>query len=256
MSTGEITCRACTLMHRMTFVETGYEQLLETFVHDTNNKLSSVLGLSELLLTFPHLLDDKETSLKYLRTIQVASADVADTLASINSLFKSKTEASSREVAPLDLASAVEQVVEMTRLWWKDEAQASGRFIEVKTQVQKVPGVYVSAHEFRSILLNLILNSVDALPEGGLITVRARQWQEQAIVEVEDTGIGMSQDVLKSCFEPSFSTKPGMGRGMGLASVHDTVHRFGGVIDVTSVPQKGTCFTIWLPLRSPGIPTG
>jgi CheY-like chemotaxis protein len=115
--------------------------------------------------------------------------------------------------------------------------------------VGDVPPIDGSPGELRDALVNLIINGVDALPTGGTITVRARQDGEHVIVEVEDDGIGMTEEVRRQCLQPFFTTKGERGTGLGLGIVHGMVQRHGGTIEIESVPGQGTTFRLRLPAR-------
>ena len=109
------------------------------------------------------------------------------------------------------------------------------------------------------MLTNLIFNAVDALPEGGAITLRTSLEEPPAgsespdtlVLEVADTGVGMSEETRQRCLEPFFTTKGTRGTGLGLAMVYGTLQRHGGSIELRSAPGAGTQFILRFPLRSP-----
>jgi CheY-like chemotaxis protein len=100
----------------------------------------------------------------------------------------------------------------------------------------------------RELMTNLIFNAVDALPTGGMIRLRVVAEDGQGIVEVVDSGLGMSAEVQKRVFEPFFTTKGEGGTGLGLAMVFGIVEQHGGHIEVRSAPGDGTTFRITFPL--------
>ncbi len=136
----------------------------------------------------------------------------------------------------------------LTRPRWRDAAQAEGRTIELRIEVQ--PGLFVAAEpaELREVMTNLILNAVDAMPRGGTINITGRQIGESVRLEVTDTGVGMAPAVRSRVFEPFFTTKAEAGNGLGLAVSYGIVQRRGGQISVDSAPGRGSTFTIELPL--------
>ena len=99
----------------------------------------------------------------------------------------------------------------------------------------------------REMLANLIFNAVDAMPEGGTITVLARAEGSDVVLEVADTGTGMTDEIRQRCLEPFFSTKGKHGTGLGLSLVHSTIERHGGTLTIASEPGRGSTFIVRLP---------
>jgi PAS domain S-box-containing protein len=108
--------------------------------------------------------------------------------------------------------------------------------------------VYLDPQLFKSALLNLIVNAIQAMPEGGKMTLGVQEEQGNAIVKVSDTGIGIPKENIEKIFSPFFTTKPD-GNGFGLAEVHKVVQAHDGVIDVVSTVGSGTTFSIKIPLK-------
>jgi PAS domain S-box-containing protein len=103
-------------------------------------------------------------------------------------------------------------------------------------------------HQLGQVLMNLVVNAQDAMPQGGVITVRTLAEEERVGFQVEDTGIGIPEEVRSRLFEPFFTTKPaGRGTGLGLAVVHGIVTAHGGTVEVESQVGEGSCFRVWLP---------
>jgi CheY-like chemotaxis protein len=159
----------------------------------------------------------------------------------------------------------------MTRPRWRDIPQGRGLMIEIETEFETgLPDLAGNESEVREALTNLILNAVDALPEGGTIGVRTRstcrnvpslvqgEMGTHIVVEVSDNGIGMDEATRKHCLEPFFSTKGKRGTGLGLAMVYGIMERHEGEIQIESQPGKGTTVRLVFPLRetSPGGGTG
>jgi two-component system cell cycle sensor histidine kinase/response regulator CckA len=102
--------------------------------------------------------------------------------------------------------------------------------------------------QLEQVLLNLVLNARDAMPDGGVIAIETRLDGARVSVAVTDAGTGMEPEVVERAFEPFFTTKPrGAGTGLGLASVHGTIAEAGGEVRIDSTPGKGTTVTISLP---------
>jgi CheY-like chemotaxis protein len=132
---------------------------------------------------------------------------------------------------------------------------ALGKGISVRTELdlaEKLPGILGSESEIRDAVVNLIFNAVDAMPEGGAITLQTRALDHGASIEVRDTGTGMDEQTRRRCLEPFFSTKGEHGSGLGLAMVYGMLTRHGGEIEIISEPGRGT--TMRLLFSSNGAP--
>ncbi|MEP6936696.1 MAG: response regulator, partial [Chthoniobacterales bacterium] len=216
-------------------------------VHDFNNALMSVIGYSDLILRDPTLLDDKPTVLEYLKTMNTAGRDASHVVSRLRDFYRPREDAD--VFLTLDLNKVIEEAVSMTQPKWKDQALASGRTITVRPDLEKVPRVLGNAAELREALTNLIFNAVDAMPEGGVITLRTRREAEKVVLEASDTGTGMSEEVRVRCLEPFFSTKAERGTGLGLSMVFGIIQRHEGTMEIESEEGKGTTFRISLPSR-------
>lgn len=136
------------------------------------------------------------------------------------------------------------------------EARLSGSNVKVVADIELIDVVEVPAAQIQTALRSLIDNAVEAMPDGGTITVRLRAQADWAVVSVADTGVGIKDEVRPRIFEPFFSTKRGhetdkSSRGLGLAVAHGIVKMLGGRIHVQSSPEHGSEFQIRLPI-SPG----
>ena len=94
---------------------------------------------------------------------------------------------------------------------------------------------------------NLVFNAVDAMPEGGVLTLRVRREEGFGILEIVDTGTGMTEEVRRRCTEPFFSTKGDRGTGLGLPMVFEIAQQYGGSIEIATKLGEGTRFIIRLP---------
>jgi len=150
----------------------------------------------------------------------------------------------------------IEQTVSLTQPKWKTQARSSGRTIEVVTNLEDVPPVTGNPSELREALTNLIFNAVDAMPEGGTITLRSHSEDQAVLCEVSDTGTGMSEDVRTRCLEPFFSTKGDKGTGLGLSMVFGTIKRHNGTLDIESAVGRGSTFRIRFPVDNGATATG
>jgi CheY-like chemotaxis protein len=142
----------------------------------------------------------------------------------------------------------VRDAAQLTSPCWRDEAQVEGRAIDLDIEAVGNPIIHGSPARLRDLMTNLIVNAVEALPEGGTIRLRVEAQDGQGIIEVSDSGLGMSAEVQARVFEPFFTTKGGSGTGLGLAMVFGIVEQHGGHVEVRSAPGDGTTFRITFPL--------
>jgi CheY-like chemotaxis protein len=156
-------------------------------------------------------------------------------------------------LALVDLNRVAEQVIELTHAKWFDLPQQRGISIDLKADLQQgLPGIMGAEGEIRDALTNLIFNAVDAMPQGGTLTVRtyARNdsGETQLIrIEVTDTGVGMDDETRRRCLEPFFTTKGERGTGLGLAMVYGMIQRHSAQFEIESGVGKGTSMQITFP---------
>lgn len=233
-------------------------QMASGIAHDINNALSPVVGFSELLMRGEKTLT--ENGRKHLRYIRTAGEDIAHIVARLREFYRRREDTESLQ--KINLNTLAEQVIDMTRPRWRDIPQSRGITVEtVGDFTAAVPDLIGIESEVREALTNLVLNAVDALPNGGKITLRTRVFERdlcpgsdkyptQVVVEVSDTGIGMNEETRTRCLEPFFSTKGKRGTGLGLAMVYGVMERHEGRIEIASEPDKGTTFRLFFPVRN------
>ncbi len=148
----------------------------------------------------------------------------------------------------VDLNEVVREVVDLTRPQWYDEAQRRGCRIEIGLYLGVVPSAAGEEGPLREVLINLLLNAIEALPEGGVITIRTWMAQERVLCAVTDNGIGMSEDTRRRALEPFFTTKGPKSTGLGLSVAYGTIQRSGGTLTIDSAEGDGTTVTVSLPV--------
>jgi CheY-like chemotaxis protein len=162
------------------------------------------------------------------------------------------SRASSRkdEFAAVRVCDTIRDARDLTQPRWRDDAESLGIEYEVKLDLAVADDLMVSGHssELREVFVNLILNGLDAMPLGGLITISASATRTNVILSFSDSGEGMTEEIKRRIFEPFFTTKGTSGLGMGLSESYRIIERHGGGIEVESQPRKGTTFTVTLPL--------
>jgi signal transduction histidine kinase/CheY-like chemotaxis protein len=212
-------------------------QMAAGITHDLNNALAAILGQVQLLgmgAVDPVVRE----GLSRLETVAMDGAQI------VRRLQGFARQQPLEPLGPCDLAQLVQEAVELTRPSWRDEPQRRGIIIEVDTGLAPLPLVLGQPAEIREALTNLVLNAVDAMPRGGQLRIRGRTDGDWVVLEVTDTGTGMSEEVRKRIFDPFFTTKGKLGTGLGLSVVYGIMERHGGRIEVGSVPGRGTTFTL------------
>jgi PAS domain S-box-containing protein len=224
-------------------------QMASGIAHDINNAISPVALYTELLLEHEPGLSPGARN--HLETIRRAIDDVAQTVARMREFYRQREP--QMTLLPVDMNLLVRQVVDLTRARWSDMAQQRGIAIEMRTELAPdLPAIMGADNEIREALTNLIFNAVDAMPNGGPLTLRTRVAREQGLppdqpsvdqfvqVEVIDAGIGMDEDTRRRCLEPFFTTKGERGTGLGLAMVYGAMRRHSADIEIESAVGKGT----------------
>jgi CheY-like chemotaxis protein len=180
----------------------------------------------------------------YLRLIHLAAKDSCAVVQRLREFYRYRDV---HDVfAPVALNDLIRQVESLTKPRWKTQALGRGAEIQFVTDLQSLPAVNGNESELRELLTNLVFNAVDAIPGHGTITVRTFRRNEAVLLQVSDTGTGMTDEVRTHCLEPFYTTKSEHGTGLGLAMVCGIVRRHGGEIEIESAPGKGTTITISL----------
>ena len=166
----------------------------------------------------------------------------------VRRLHLSVRRAPAEPLVPVALNQMIDGVVQMARPRWKDEPEALGLAIELRTVLAAVPPIKAGPSELHDLLINLLFNAVEALPQGGAITIETAREGELVRLDFGDTGIGMDEATRLRVFEPFFTTKMDVGSGLGLSTLYNSVTQWGGTVAVASAPGKGTTFTLRFPV--------
>jgi signal transduction histidine kinase len=172
-------------------------------------------------------------------------AEIKTQLARVDDLLQdylSLVRVAAIERTPEDLGSAVQAWVGE----WQQLAQSQGVTLRLEG-IAPLGTLALHPSTFRRALLNLVQNALDAMPQGGILTVGGQRTATQVQLQVQDTGNGISAATLAQIFEPLYTTKPG-GTGLGLYIVQEIVAAHGGQVTVESVVDQGTTFTLTFPL--------
>lgn len=215
-------------------------QMASGMAHHLNNLLAVSSGRIQLMQ-----LRASDGELKrQLEIARQAMDDAADVVRRVLEFSVTQPRAGDTSV---DLTEVVREVVELARPRWHDEAQLRGITIDVREQLGDVSSVSGDAAALREVVMNLVLNAVDALPRGGSITLRTWEADGEVHCSVTDEGAGMSDDVRRRAMEPFFTTKGPRGVGLGLSVSHAIVQRHRGDLTIDSAPARGTVAEFHIP---------
>ncbi|OGK80003.1 MAG: hypothetical protein A2X52_04000 [Candidatus Rokubacteria bacterium GWC2_70_16] len=223
-------------------------QLASGMAHHLNNLLMVVSTRIQLLA---RRLDDPETR-GALDIAERAIRDAAEVVSRVRRFARAEQPVS--DVAAVDLNQLCREVAELTQPRWRDQSQACGIPVELSLDLAEIGLVAGEPGPLREVLINLVLNAVDAMPHGGAIALRTWDSAHGVHCSVSDTGTGMSEEVRRRALEPFFTTKGSQGMGLGLSVIHGTIQRHGGELTLESGEGKGTVVTIRLPRRAAGAP--
>jgi len=229
-------------------------QLSSGMAHHLNNLFAVILGRVELLMG-----KVQEPSVRRsLEIIQRTAQDGAEVVRRVQRF--SRVQPVSDAVA-VDLNQLVQEVVELTRPRWQDEAQLRGSRIEIAVEAGVIGAAAGEPAPLREVLMNLLLNAADSISQAGKITLKTWTRDDRVYCSVADTGGGMPEEVRRRALEPFFTTKGPKATGLGLSVAYGTVQRYGGTLTVESTEGQGTTVEVSLPTASAaasiaGTPTG
>jgi PAS domain S-box-containing protein len=214
-------------------------ELAAGVAHNLNNSLTVIHGRAQLLL---RNATDETSS----RSLQVITNAVEDGSKTLRRILEFARRDSASEFAPVELGYLVTSSIDIARPKW----QSKSRKGTIEVRVEGNGQVYVMGEqaELREVVLNLIFNAVDAMPEGGIMEIGSRAEIESGCFWVADTGCGMPAETASRIFEPFFTTKGKLGSGLGLSASHGIITRHKGEIVVVSEPGEGTRFEVRLPI--------
>ena len=223
-------------------------QMASGIAHDINNAISPAALYAESLLEQEPGLSERGR--EHLRVIARAIDDVAATVGRMREFYRLREP--QLDLVPVSLERVAHDAVELTRARWSDMPQRAGVVIDLRTEIAAdLPAVLGVEPKLRDAIINLILNAVDAMPDGGTLTVRAGLVagdDPAVLVEVSDTGAGMDDEVRRRCLEPFFTTKGPRGTGLGLAQVYGAARRHGAELAIESQPGRGTTVRLRFPV--------
>jgi GAF domain-containing protein/ActR/RegA family two-component response regulator len=208
--------------------------------HDFNNLLTAILGRAQLLLQRM-----QEPKLRqWLEVIERAALDGAQTVRRLQEFTRIRRD---EPLVAVKLNDIVGDALEITQSRWRDEPQSRGVTIDVRVSLALVPDISGDAVELREALTNIILNAVDAMPQGGRLSVQSAVVGDAVSLTISDSGLGMPESVRRRIFDPFFTTKGSRGTGLGLSITYGILSRHGARIVVDSEEGRGTVFRLSFP---------
>jgi signal transduction histidine kinase len=227
------------------------------FIHEINNPLASVVALAELALTRLRQggreTPERSEAELCLQKIIRESKRISRLAAKMLGLARENPQAAP---GPTEPAALVEEALELVR----PQASRKGLKLQWSRPAQPLPQIPCDADQLKQVLLNLLINAVQATPAGGRVRValsaQVSGGGQQVLAKITDNGCGIDPENLSKIFEPFFTTKgEGEGTGLGLYICRQIVQRCGGTLEVASQPGRGTSFTLHLP-ASQGLAPG
>jgi len=212
--------------------------------HDFNNVLASIVGRAQLLLQ-----EVREPRLRrWLEVIERSSLDGAQTVRRLQEFTRIRRD---QPFVVVDLNRLVHEALEVTESRWREEPRRRGIPVEVKTSLRApLPPVAGDPAELREALTNLILNALDAMPDGGLLTLATSATGGEVEVAVSDTGVGIPEHLKAKVFDPFFTTKGPQGTGLGLSMTYGILSRHRAQVALESEEGRGTTFRLRFPVTT------
>ena len=205
--------------------------------HDFNNLLASILGRAQLTL---QRLEDPQLR-QWLKVIERAALDGAQTVRRLQEFTRTRRD---QPFVAVDLNEIVREALEITQPRWKEEPSSRGVALDVRTSFARVPRVAGDPAELREAMTNLILNALDAMPGGGSLTLATFTEDDEVVVTVADSGVGIPEAIRGKIFDPFFTTKGPSGTGLGLSMTYGILTRHGARVAVESQECHGTTFRL------------
>ncbi|NQV40758.1 MAG: response regulator [Candidatus Marinimicrobia bacterium] len=205
--------------------------------HDFNNVMAEVMGQI-------HLIKKTATDAKLLRQLDLLEGSARTGTDTIRRMLDFARGGRVTERETIDTLTLMQNVVYMTQPRWMEVQQKDGIIISTISDFKPDLFIAGSKSEIINAVTNLIFNAVDAMPDGGLLTMSTSESDSKIKINIQDTGTGMTEDVQNRIFDPFFSTKGSFGTGLGLSEVYGTIKRHDGEIIVDSEVGVGTKITL------------
>jgi PAS domain S-box-containing protein len=232
------------ILHQDKMMSLG--RLAASVVHEINNPLSGIINYLRLMI---HILDkaqlDEERIKKFRSYLELVENETQRCSGIVSGLLNF-----SRLSPPAFGEVRIEELIKRCIILSQHKLELSD--IRLETDIQSdIPPINGDFNQLQQCMINLIFNAIDAMPEGGILTLEGRHETDEqlAVIAVKDSGNGIAPDDLPYIFEPFFTTKnEAYGVGLGLSTVYGIMERHKGAVEVQGRPDKGTVFELKLPL--------
>ena len=216
-------------------------QLAAGVAHELNEPLGNILGFAQLARKHPRLPEEAGQDLDRIVAACLHARQI------INNLMLFSRQMPPQK-APVDLSATIEEALGFL------EARCARNGIDVVRDLSPdLPRIWADASQLRQVFVNLVVNAIHAMRDGGVLRVATRRAEQGVLLTVADNGVGMAEEVLKQIFTPFFTTRDvSEGTGLGLPVAHGIVTSHGGTIRVDSVVGRGTRFDVVLPSAGAG----
>jgi signal transduction histidine kinase/ActR/RegA family two-component response regulator len=209
--------------------------------HDFNNVLTSILGRTQLLLRS----EENPEVTNSLKVIERTALDGAQTVRRIQEFTRLRQD---QGIERVDINQVLRDVIELTRPSWEHPSRIQPIRIIPKIDLHSNRAIRGRAADLREVITNLILNALDAMPDGGELRISSADQGDHVEVRITDTGVGMDDTTRAQVFDPFFTTKSEKGNGLGLSVAYGIITRHNGTIEVESEPGAGAAFILKLPV--------
>lgn len=235
-----------TLVERARLSAVG--EMASGVAHNFNNLLQMISGATEAALAKLEAGKIRE-SREIIASIRAVAQRGGEIVRRIKDFINTRDHRLAG-ASVFDLSELVREAVDLTRLLWENQPQIPP--IELHLDLEADCLVQGQPSEIYEVLVNLIKNALEAMPQGGTLRLRTRIEGDKVVLQVSDTGVGIPPDQLERIFQPFFTTKGLKSTGLGLSSSYGIIKRHQGTIHAESLPGQGTTFTVSVPLASAG----
>lgn len=225
-------------------------ELASGAVHHLNNILSVILGKAQMIQSKLHGTSSE-------RDMELLIKAAKDGASSIQRLQRTMSQNKlAIEQIPLSINDLIQEIIEIIVPRYKREAQLKGIEYKLELNLGNTSPIMGDSAALREVILNLINNALDAMPDGGKLSIQTTQKDEKVLIFISDTGVGIPENIQSKIFEPFYTTKGENGNGLGLSIAANLIKQHKGGIYVDSIVSKGSIFMIELPVTRNKISPG